>query len=86
MQQIDQSNMLIQEELAYQSNEPDQNYKVKKITEESDKSVSFKQRELSETAPDFQHKGEKSKNQWDDQSLDLKMNYFEEKEVMMKAS
>ena len=63
MQQIDQSNMLIQEELAYQSNEPDQSYKVKKITEESDKSVSFKQRELSETAPDFQHKLEKSKNQ-----------------------
>lgn len=55
---MEQSNMLIQEELAYQTNEPNQSYKVKKITEESDKSVSIKQ-----TSPNLQHRGEKSKNQ-----------------------
>jgi len=60
---MDQSNMLIQEELAYQTNETNLSYKVKKITEESDKSVSFKQTGLAETAPDFQTRGEKSKNQ-----------------------
>ena len=46
--------MIIQEEFNYQNDiDPNQTYRVKKITEESNVSVSFKQKELAETTPNL---------------------------------
>ena len=57
---MEQSHILVQEELDYQDNAPleplgDTSYKVKRITEESDKSVSIKP--MTKTGTDFKSKG-----------------------------
>jgi hypothetical protein len=57
---MEQSHILVQEELDYQDNAPleplgDTSYKVKRITEESNKSVSIKP--MTKTGTDFKSKG-----------------------------